>query len=204
MKYKSLIICCFKVSNANYHWDGIKVLVWGFCCIKSSSLELDLNKLGFLSVALQIRSQYPGSWQGKRIFSSWENCTRPTGWKGLRHDQPPYCLYSTSEHIFIPSFHFSPYYVTFFFFFFAWMVIIQRFSRATICDTAEGPGQFPEHTAMTDVICAHTQEPEFDSKTFHLCLCCRIPCTYTIVVSGIIYALWNALIRLWLKWKADL
>lgn len=117
MEYKSLIICCFKVSNANYHWDGIKVLVWGFCCIKSSSLELDLNKLGFLSVALQIRSQYPGSWQGKRIFSSWENCTRPTGWKGLRHDQPPYCLYSTSEHIFIPSFHFSPYYVTFFFFF---------------------------------------------------------------------------------------
>lgn len=52
------------------------------------------------------------------------------------------------------------------FFFFAWRVIIQRFSRATICDPAEGPGQFPEHTAMTDALCARTQEPEFNSQTF--------------------------------------
>ena len=37
-------------------------------------------------------------------------------------------------------------------------MIIQHFSRATICDPAEGPGQFPEHTAVTDGLCARTQE----------------------------------------------
>lgn len=46
-----------------------------------------------------------------------------------------------------------------FFFLSTWKVIIQRFNWATICDPAEGPGQFPEHPAMTDALCVRTQEP---------------------------------------------
>lgn len=66
--------------------------------------------------------------------------------------------------LFLPS-HFSPYYVTSSFFL-RGGVIIQHFSRATICDPAEGPGRFPEHTAVTDALCSHAKNLSLTLKLF--------------------------------------
>ena len=141
------MFCCFQVSY--YHWDCSYVILRGFVLfnyIKSCSLELDLNKLGLLSVALWTNgssahgSRYPGRWPGKRIFSPQADHTGPLGWGGLWHDEPPPCPCAASEHS--SFFHFISVPIASFFFF-AWRVIIQHFSRATICDPAEGPGQFP-------------------------------------------------------------
>lgn len=40
------------------------------------------------------------------------------------------------------------------------MVIIQHFSQAAICEPTQGLWD-SEHAAVTDALCAHTQEPEF-------------------------------------------
>ena len=155
--------------------------------MKSCSLQLDLNKLDLLSAAPWTNglsshgSQYPGRWLGKRICSSWADRARPARVRrSVTWPATSLSVCSQWKHFYSSlSFHsfsyitFSFLFKFFFFFFLRWGMIIQHFSRATICDPAEGPGQFPVHMAVTDALCARTQEPEFKLPNFS----CRAPCT---------------------------
>lgn len=117
---------------------------------------------------------------------------------------------TASKHI--SFFPFISYYITccccfFFFLFFSLrgVVIIRRFSQATICEPAEGPGQFPEHAAMTDALCAGTQRTrEYLWNFFAAAYAAEFHVNTRRCRAGDYCPLGYMLFRLWLKWCADL
>lgn len=111
------------------------------------------------------------------------------------------CMQPVNTFLFVPFVsllllhHFS-FFLNLLFFFLRWGMIIQHFSRATICDPAEGTGQFPVHMVVTDALCARTQEPEFKFPNFS----CRALCT--LLRGGDYSPLWYILIHAWWKIKS--
>lgn len=119
--------------------------------VRSCSLELDWTKLGLLSVAQWVelsRITISGAMTRKEDFISPSRSYEANGVKRSvtrpADSLPIRCLWT---HCIFP-FHFTPSYISFwsgfhFFFFPGWNLIIQQFSRATICDPAEGAWAIP-------------------------------------------------------------